>query len=43
MGAPLMRDTMVMIYDDGSDNDDSGYGFRYFLYEEVSFGIITWD
>jgi hypothetical protein len=29
--------------DDGSINDDSDYGFWYFLYEEVLFGIITLD
>jgi hypothetical protein len=29
--------------DDGSINDVSNYGFWCFLYEEVLFGIITWD
>jgi hypothetical protein len=29
--------------DDGSINDVSDYGFWYFLYEEVLFGMITWD
>jgi hypothetical protein len=34
---------MVTIDDDGFVNDDSGYGFWYFLYEEVLLGIITSD
>jgi hypothetical protein len=29
--------------DDGSINDVSNYEFWYFLYEEIIFGIITWD
>jgi hypothetical protein len=29
--------------DDGSINDVSNYGFWYFFYEEVLFGMITWD
>jgi hypothetical protein len=28
--------------DDGSIIDVSKYGFWYFLYEEVHFGMITW-
>jgi spore coat protein CotH len=45
----MVRDTMVLFMDlvtdddDGSINDVSNYGFWYFLYEEVLFGIITWD
>jgi spore coat protein CotH len=45
----MVQDTMVLIMDlvtdddDGSINDVSNYGFWYFLYEEVLFGIITWD
>jgi hypothetical protein len=38
----LIRITMVTD-DDGSIYDDSDYGFWYFLYEQVLFGIITWD
>jgi hypothetical protein len=44
----MVRDTIVLFMvmvtddDDGSINDDSNYGFWYFLYEEVLFGIITW-
>jgi hypothetical protein len=34
---------MIMDDDDGSINDVYNYGFLYFLYEEVLFGIITWD
>jgi hypothetical protein len=34
---------MFMDNDDGSINDASNYGFWYFLYEEILFGIITWD
>jgi hypothetical protein len=37
LGAPLVRDIMVTDDDDGSD-----YEFWYFLYEEVSFGVIIW-
>jgi hypothetical protein len=33
LGAPLIRDTMVTVYDDGSINGDFDYGFCYFLYE----------
>jgi hypothetical protein len=40
LGAPLIR---VTDDDDGSINDVSNYGVWYFLYEEVLFGIITWD
>jgi hypothetical protein len=29
--------------DDGSINDVSNYGFWYFLYKDVLFGIPTWD
>jgi hypothetical protein len=43
LGAPLIRDIMVTNDDDGSINDDFDYEFWYFLYEEVLFGIITWD
>jgi hypothetical protein len=43
----MVQDTMVLfmdlVTDDGSINDVSNYGFWYFLYEEVLFGIITWD
>jgi hypothetical protein len=45
----MVRDKMVPFVDlvidddDGSINDVSNYGFWYFLYEEVIFGIITWD
>jgi hypothetical protein len=39
----MVRDTMVMDDDDDSINDVSNYGFWYFLYVEVLFGIITWD
>jgi hypothetical protein len=41
LGALLIRDTMVGVDDDGSINDGSHYGFWYFLYEVVLFGIIT--
>jgi hypothetical protein len=34
---------MITFDDDGSINDDPDYGFRYFLYEDVLLGIITWD
>jgi hypothetical protein len=34
---------LVTYDDDGSLNDISNYGFWYFLYEEVLFGITTWD
>jgi hypothetical protein len=43
LGAPFIRYTMVTIDDDGFVNDDSGYGFWYFLYEEVLLGILTSD
>ena len=33
---------MVTVDDDGSFNDGSNYGSRYFLDEDVLFGIITW-
>jgi hypothetical protein len=45
----MVRDTMVLFMDlvtyddDDAINDDSGYGSWYFLYEELLFGIITWD
>jgi hypothetical protein len=45
----MVRDTMVpfmdlvLVDDDGYINDVSNYGFWYFLYEEVLFGIITWE
>jgi hypothetical protein len=45
----MVQDTMVLIMDlvtdddDGPINDVSNYGFWYFLYEEVLFGIITLD
>jgi hypothetical protein len=39
----MILDTMVTDDDDGSINDVSNNGFWYFLYEEVLFGIITWD
>jgi hypothetical protein len=32
---------MVIVDDGGSIKDASSYGFWYFLYEEVLFGIIT--
>jgi hypothetical protein len=41
--APLIRDTLATIYDDGINDDDSDYKFWYFLYEEISFGLMTWD
>jgi hypothetical protein len=34
---------LVIDDDGGSINDVSNYGFCYFLYEEVLFGITTWD
>jgi hypothetical protein len=34
---------MVIDDDDCYINDGSDYGSWYFLYEEVLFGIITWD
>jgi hypothetical protein len=43
LGAPLIRDIMVTVDVDGSINHGSDYGFWCFLYEEVLFGIITWD
>jgi hypothetical protein len=33
----------LVIDDDGSINDVSNYGFWYLLYDEVHFGITTWD
>jgi hypothetical protein len=44
----VVQDTIVLFMDlvthddDGSINDVSNYGFWYFLYKEVFFGIITW-
>jgi hypothetical protein len=37
----LITDTMVTIDDDGSVNDGLDYGFWYFLYEEVLFGLLV--
>jgi hypothetical protein len=45
----MVRDAMVLFMylvtddDDGSIYKVSIYGFWYFLYEEVLFGITTWD
>jgi hypothetical protein len=33
---------MVTDDDDGSINDVSNYGFWYFLFDEVFFGVMTW-
>jgi hypothetical protein len=41
--APLIRYTLVTICDDGINDDDFGYKLRYFLYEEISIGLITRD
>jgi hypothetical protein len=39
LGAPLIRDTTIT-YD--VEDDGFNYNIWYFLYEEITFGIIAW-